>query len=223
MSSPLFAIFLVGATVICFVAIAVWYMSAEQVKKRTLTAAPLRSLAELADGEVGKIRGEVKLLGKALRGPLSRRKCAYWLVHVEEYESGDDSGRWVTVLKEERGRDFLLLSDGAKVRVEMDGADVLGQTDHEQKSGTWNDATPELEAFLAKRGLKSHGLLFNRNLRYREVVLEPGERVTALGKLGSEEDPDPEEAGQGYRDSPKRRVIGPPSGARLIVSDLGDV
>ncbi|MFO0552927.1 MAG: hypothetical protein U0271_31355 [Polyangiaceae bacterium] len=221
MNGSVITILFVGA--IFVVAIFVWYFSADQVKKRKLVAAPLRSLAELADGEVGKIRGEVKLLGKPLRGPLSRRKCAYWFVHVEEYRSSGKSGYWATFLKEEKGRDFLLLSDGAKVRVEMDGADVLGQADHQQSSGMWNDATPELEAFLAKRGLSSQGLIFNKRLRYREVVLEPGERVTALGKLGSEEEPQPDEAGQGYRDSPKRRVIGPPDDARLILSDRGDV
>lgn len=204
------------------VATFIWYFSDEQVKRRKLAAAPVRSPAELTDGQVAKIRGSVKLLGKALRGPLSRRKCAYYSVTVEEYRGGKN-GRWYSVHKEEKGRDFLLRCDEEDVRVDMDGADVLGESDHQKNSGTWNDATPELEKFLAKRGLSSKGLIFNKQLRYREVVLEPGERVTALGKLGSEEDPSPDRAGDGYRDSPKRRVIRAPDDARLILSDRGDV
>ena len=55
--------------------------------------------------------------------------------------------------------------------------------DAQFKSGTWNDATRELEAYLNRHNLESEGFLgFNKTLRYREGVLEQGEQVAVLGK-----------------------------------------
>ncbi|HWN70768.1 MAG TPA: hypothetical protein VNM90_24170, partial [Haliangium sp.] len=59
------------------------------------------------------------------------------------------------------------------------------------RSGLFQDATPALEQFLARHGRQSQGWLFNKNLRYREGVIEAGELVAVCGQGRREGAPAP--------------------------------
>jgi hypothetical protein len=49
-------------------------------------------------------------------------------------------------------------------------------------SGTWNDASPQLQKFLESHGRSSTGMLgFNRRLKYLEGIFEEHEPVAVLG------------------------------------------
>jgi hypothetical protein len=71
------------------------------------------------------------------------------------------------------GKALVLLEADARMALDKDGR---------YRSGTFDDATPELEAFLSRNGLSSQGFLgFNKRLRYREGVVEEGEQVVISG------------------------------------------
>lgn len=209
---------LVVAVVLVALVLSWWFSEAAKIR-RALRAARRVPIAEVREGEVVRVTGRVRGVSELLRAPLSGRPCVFFEVTVEEYRSSGKSGRWVRILREQEAMDFLVEDGTGKALVRADGMRVLAQRDHEQSSGTFNDATPELEAFLARHGEKSTGWIFNRRLRYREGIFEPGETVTVLGEAHWEQDPDPETAGTGYRDVPKRLVLRPRPQGPVIASD----
>ena len=68
-------------------------------------------------------------------------------------------------------------------------ATIKGQTlkthlvqDRNYTSGFLNDATEQLENFLKRKGMSSEGWFgLNKTLRYKEGILEQGERIAVYG------------------------------------------
>lgn len=160
-----------------------YYNSRKTAVKRALKKLPERRMGQFANGEAARTSGKVECLGECFYAPLTGRKCAYYQVVVQQHQSSGKHGRWVDIINEERVGDIILRDGSDYLRVDKSRLKLFSAQDADFSSGTWNDATPELEAFLAARGMKSTGLLgFNKSLRYKEAVLEEGEWVTAGGK-----------------------------------------
>ncbi|MFO0587692.1 MAG: hypothetical protein U0441_09135 [Polyangiaceae bacterium] len=210
---------------VVFAAIALfsWYFSDAAKIRRTLKATPRIDIGRVEQGRVAKIAGAVRPLGQPLRAPLTGRACVFYEVTVEEYRSSGKSGRWVEIIKDVDSQDFLLEDGTGRALVKSAGMKVLPVKDRELSSGFMNDASPVLEDYLRQHGQSSQGWVFNKRLRYKEGVFEPGERVTVFGQCRWEQDPDPNAAGQGYRDTPKRLVVDMPDQGNLLASDEIDV
>jgi hypothetical protein len=212
----------IGALFLAFgvMAIGLLYWFSEPAKiRRALRAAPMVRIADAKTGEVIRISGRIRAVGDMVRAPLSQRQCVFYDVTVEEARSRGKSGQWTQIVRETDGVDFLVEDRTGKALVYAGGMKVVTVKDHERQSGTFNDATADLEAFLARHGKWSKGLVFNKNLRYREGVFEPGDRITVLGLARWEQDPDPTSAGTGYRDVPKRLVVSPRKDGPVLASD----
>jgi len=154
--------------------------------------------------------------------PLSGRRCAQYRVVVEEYRSDGESGSWHTIIEDEKSQNILLKDETGEVLVRMSGAQVAVTNDAHYRSGTFNDATPLLESFLAKHGYQSTGWFFNKSLRYEEGLLEEGEEVAICGMGRWENNPDPVTpltTGRSHYERPKRLVISNADQAPLYVSD----
>lgn len=210
-------LFVGGAALVGLILGAAWWFSKEQQIKRALRKLRPTPLGEVRDGLV-KVRGTVATL-EALQAPLSGRACAYYEVIVEQRVSSGKSSSWRTIIREVEERDFLLEDGTGRARVEMVAVEAAVTKDGHWSSGTLNDATPELEEFLQRHGHASQGWVFNKTLRYREGVLEPGEEVAVLGWAEREIDPEPGTAGAGYRDAPTRVVLRANGASALRVSD----
>jgi hypothetical protein len=210
--------FVIFAVLAVIIAVA-WYFSDEQKTKRAIRAARPVSIAEAKAGEVVKLSGDVKYLGETVRAPLSGRTCAYYQVTVEEYRSNGKGGSWVTVLTDPGGVDFLVEDRTGRARVKNLMLKVVAVQDAKYESGTFNDATPALEEYLAAHGMKSKGWVFNKSMRYQEAVFEEGETVSIVGQISYEHDPGAMPEGSGYRETPKRAVIAAPDGGFLLASD----
>ncbi len=197
------------------------YFSPEAKIRRTLKEARPVPISEAQAGQVVRIIGAVKPIGEPLRAPLSGKPCVFFEVTVEEHRSdGSKTGSWTEIIRETDVADFLVEDGTGRALVKTNAMKVLPVKDTELQSGFLKDAKPELEAFLQRHGQKSQGVLFNKSLRYKEGVFEPGERVSVLGLGKWEQDPDPQEAGTGYRDVPKRLVLSAIDDARpLLASD----
>lgn len=210
---------------VIFAAIAIYgsYFSEAAKIRRALKAAQKKTIAEVTQGEVAKIVGRVRPITELLRAPLSGRRCVYFEATVEEYRSSGKSGSWVEIIRESEVSDFLVEDGTGRALVKTSMMKALLRKDTELTSGFLNDASADLEAFLRRHGRESKGWVFNKSLRYKEGVFEPGETVSVLGQAKWEHDPDPTEAGSGYRDVPKRLVMdGPDNGAYLFASDEPD-
>jgi hypothetical protein len=213
---------LVVFAIVAMVVIFGWYNSEEQKIKRALRRAPISSIRDAHSGEVCRLVGRVKSSGRLLKAPFSHRQCVYYDVTVEEYRSSGKSGRWVQMIREFNSVDFLVEDDTGRALIRAAAMKVAVVKDSEKQSGVLNDATPELQTFLARHGETSVGWVFNRRLRYREGVFEPGERVAVVGTVRWEPDPDPQQAGKGYRDAPKRAVVEPTPDGFVLASDQSD-
>jgi len=200
---------------------ALWWFSADQVARRAMRKVPMRVIRDVLEGEKARIVGEAA--GDApIPAPLSGRSCFYWRVTVEEYRRRGKHGSWRTIIDEQEGVDFVVKDGTGKAWIRASHVHSLLEKDARFASGILNDAGPELEAFLARHGHSSEGLLFNKNMRYREGVVEPGEAVAVVGIGRWAQDPDePAQAAAGYRDmvTPKRLVMEPPEDGPLLLSD----
>lgn len=182
-----------------------WYFGAHQRLKRQLKAAKPWSLNELPEDTHGRVIGQARVLGEQLQGPLTGRACVYYIAMVEEQRSTGRSTYWRTIAQETRGVPFMLEDGTGRAIVDPNGAEVALDFDGNSKSGTFNNADPVQEQFLARHGQKSEGWVFNKTLRYREAMIEIGETIAVLGSGTREPDPNaaPEAA---YRGAPATRL-----------------
>ncbi len=190
---------------IAVIAICAWYFGAHQRLKRQLKQAKPWSLSELPEDTHGRVIGQARALGEQLQGPLTGRPCVYYIAMVEEQRSTGRSTHWRTVAQETRGVPFILEDGTGRAIVDPNGAQVALDFDGNSKSGTFNNADPVQEQFLARHGQKSEGWVFNKTLRYREAMIEIGETIAVLGSGTREPDPNaaPEAA---YRGAPPTRL-----------------
>ena len=155
--------------------------------------------------------GHVEIKGRALpseqgivQTPFSGRHAVWTRITIQELRSSGRSNYWHTLLTEADGRVFMVDDgSGQMARVNPAGANVMLDKVNIASSGTFNDAQPHLEQFLMSRGLKSTSFLgFNKQMRYEEELIAPGDPVYALG--------------------PSRREPGPPvnDGYRMVAGSV---
>ncbi len=188
-----------------------WYFSEHQQRLRELRGVDVTRIADAVDGELVRIMGVIAEQDDVLDAPLSGRACVHFDVSVLEWRSHGKSGSFVHVFSETGSRPFVVTDASGRARIDTSHFRCAIVRDANKQSGTFNDASPEMEALLVRHGMQSTGLLgFNKSLRYEEGVLEPGERVTVLGRARWEDDPDETARGApgvGYRDSVRRRRL----------------
>ena len=200
------------------------YVFCEQARhKRTLRRATRRPISEIKDGEFAKVVGRLRLAETPpLEAPLTSRPCAYFEVKVEERQSSGRSSHWETIVQTMESQETIFVEDDSgKALVTLAAPQVVLHMDTHLESGFLNDASPRLEAFLARHGHSSEGWVFNKTIRYTEGVLEEGEQVAVLGHCVWEPDPDPPAGGHGagYREMPMRLHITDAGEEQMIVSD----
>jgi hypothetical protein len=181
---------------------------------RALASVTTSRIADALDGSAVKIAGEVRYAGAPLYSPLTRRRCAFYRAIVEQ---GNLEGRWIEIAREEAGQDFVVYDGSGNALVGR--ALIALRRDAVLRSDAFREPTEELELFLGKHGKTPHGIVFAKNLRYTEAVLEAGDRVAVAGHPRREPDPDPGSAGGdgGYREVPTRLVFRP-AGAHLVLA-----
>lgn len=140
-------------------------------------------LADFRNSQVGKVVGHVEIVDKPLIAPLSGRECASYYVHVEHEVSAGEDSHWKTIIEEEVACKYVIKEGEHYAYVNDDKLESHIVQDEEFSSGFGNDAEEALEQYLKSKGHKSENLLgWNKTMRYREGVLEPGEEMAVLGE-----------------------------------------
>ncbi|WP_299433230.1 hypothetical protein [uncultured Aquimarina sp.] len=178
---------LIGIFVLLMISFSVigYYFSHKNKILRKLKQVNTKRIQLIKDNEYAKLIGKVNTSGEPLTSPIGKRKCAYYQIIVEE-KSGGKNKSWHTIIKEDKAIDFIIESSGERAVVQVDTSPktkmVYLVKDVKHTSGTWNDPPKHLEMYLQSHGKDSTGLFgFNKSIRYREGVIEIGEKITILG------------------------------------------
>ncbi len=206
------AVIIVG--IFCVILLAGAFNPASRLK-RQLRGAPRFALAELSEATLGRVVGRAAVLRDQLTAPLTGRACVHYIAKVEQQQGKS----WRTIITEERGVPFVLDDGTGRAIVEAQHARIALDFDSRSSSGTFDDPTEIERAFLDKHGQTGQGWIFNKQLRYREAIIEVGETVAVLG-AGTRE-PDPEAAPPAdYRgDQPTLLRLTSSASYPLVISD----
>ncbi len=176
-------------------------------RRQRIIATPTSPIAQAPGNGLVEIKGRIVPSEQGLvQTPFSGRHAVWVRVTVQELRSSGRNSYWHTVLTEVDGRPFMVDDgSGQMARVMANGANVVLDKQNVASSGTFNDASHHLEAFLASRGLKSTSWLgFNKSMRYEEEVLGPGDPLYALGPSRREPGPPVHD---GYRMVPGTMLV----------------
>lgn len=176
-------------------------------RRQRILNTPTSPIAQAPGNGPVEIKGRIVPSEQGLvQTPFSGRHAVWCRITVQELRSSGRSSYWHTILSEADGRLFCVDDGSGQVaRVTPAGANVILDKHHVASSGTFNDAAPHLEAFLASRGLKSTSWLgFNKSMRYEEEILAPGDAIYVLGP--SRREPGPP-VSDGYRMVPSSQLV----------------
>lgn len=195
-----------------------WAYMAFFSRRARLRRAPRVPIAEAEDGRAVKVSGRLRLVDAPLTAPLTGRSCAYFRAIVKHHRG---SGYTKIIDESDSCARLIIEDDTGSALVDLVDPVVVLHMDTHLASGILDDATPALEAFLARHGESSTGWVFNKSMRYEEGVLEEGEAIAVYGLCRLEPDPEPRES-FGYRDLPLRPRIVPPKVGPMLISDKPD-
>ncbi|HCT29747.1 MAG TPA: hypothetical protein DIW31_03200 [Bacteroidales bacterium] len=172
----------VGIVIITIILVSL-YFNKHAVIKRKLKKAVGKKISTFISGDIAKVVGKVEFAGEPLIAPLSGRRCAQYHVLVEEQVSSGKSSHWKTIIEEEVVGKFVIRDGRHCAHINNQKVKSYLVEDRKYSSRHGHDATPELERFLNAHGQKSEGFFgWNKNIRYKEGVLEEGELIAAVGR-----------------------------------------
>jgi hypothetical protein len=192
-----------------------------QRRSRILNA-PTSAIAQASGTGHVEVKGRIVPSEQGvLMTPFSNQHAVWARVTVQEWRQQGRSGSFVTIIQKSDARQFMVDDgSGQLARIVPDMAHTIIDERQVAKSGMFNNATPPLEAFLQAHGQKSVNMLgMNKNMRYVEEVLRPGENVFAIG--ASRREPGPP-VSDGYRMVPSSQLVmfhGGPPADELILSN----
>lgn len=190
------------------------YFSRSARIKRMLRNTRTVTTDSFQPGAAGKLEGQVRFLATPLCAPLSGRKCSYYEATIEA-EAGDV---WTPIAHEVRGVDFLLQDSTGQALVRMDNAEAVVPPHVSSRVGVFSQPSDALVSFLLRHGIARERWFTERQLRYREGVIEEGTRVAACGHGHFEANPDPRTITGGYRDNASLLVLHGTRTAPLFLS-----
>lgn len=168
----------------CIVFIAIWY-SRKQIVKRKLNETKEKPIEQCFEGDVVRLKGRIVRGDKLLIAPLTRKKCVYYHVVVNrEILDEDLTTDSYTIIDEEEIVDFKLNNGKSFTWIDTSFSKTYSIKETTFTSGTFNDATPNLEKYLNMHNVESENFLgTNKSLVYTEMRLEETQEIVVCGKL----------------------------------------
>jgi len=165
-----------------------FHYRSEAVILRTLKRMPYQRLGSLRTNSFGKIEGKALNIEEPLIAPFSKRKCVFYQILIEQRVQRGKHSHWKTIVDQEKIQDFFMEQKGERCVVlpVISPRNFIAYlvTDKSMKSGTFNDPTPEFKSLLRSFNIESEGFFgLNKQLRYKEAIIEVGERITVAGKV----------------------------------------
>ncbi len=179
-------LFIILIPVIGLIFFLIFYYSKKQRIIRKLKRLPSSKITSLKTNEYVKLTGKTLQLKAPLIAPFSKRNCIFYTIVIEEEKGDDDSSSWSTVIKDEKIQPFLIEQNGDYLLISPEDSPKNYTSylvvDSKTSSGIFNNPSPKFKALLNKYAVKSTNFLgFNRQLRYKEGIVEIGEEITVAG------------------------------------------
>nr|HEX4313726.1 GIDE domain-containing protein [Kofleriaceae bacterium] len=190
---------------------------------RTLRKATLYAIADLPEGQRGRVVGAAIAIGPPLRAPLSGRPCVYYSAQVDYFDSHENLFEPVVVAKELRGGPFALADGSGRAIVDPTGAELELVIELCNASPTFDAKASVERGFFERHGHPHYDWLLDKRARYHEAIIEVGERVAVLGEGVREPDPDAPPPDDYRGDLPTRLRIAASPESPLLISDFRDV
>ena len=135
-----------------------------------------------------EIRGRVSSSMPPAPSPWTQKPCVFYHFNVQQqkYSSHNDITRtvWVDYINDRRSVPFEVEDETGSVDIISGEGEFQINADHFTKSGKFNDAPEDLRAMLNTRyGKDTQGLMFNKELRYYESILENGDEIYVFGEV----------------------------------------
>jgi hypothetical protein len=158
------------------------YRVRKKAFQKKIRKPPFKRIAFVENGETVTIAGNIVPHKRLIEAPLSDRSCVFYHATVEQQKSSGKSSEWVKEIDEISAVPFLLDDGDFLALIDVNTVIAFLEMDARYRSGTFNVATPKLEAYLKKYKLTSKGTLgFNKSLRYKEGSLEKHEYCVVSG------------------------------------------
>jgi len=179
--------------------------------RRALAAATRLAIAAVPEGEKVKITGVVENRDPLITSPVGGHPCIGFTLVIER---GATENRDFLVQRADC-RPFLLSDETGTVAVDGPFRMELDVDD-----GAWANLPPSVYSLLEEElGQKKASVYFDsgqREIRFKEALLRPGDRVSVLGRSTVEIDP----AGRGsYREAPMLAHIRGTEKEPVIIAD----
>ena len=188
-----------------------------------IRAAKRSTIADAPDGALVRIVGTVVLLdGKAVDAALTGRRCAFYEALLETMSDDFSMDLWKVGARETGGVPFAIDDGTARAVVDPDLARVTLHKDVLGKEGGLVAPNEREQAFLERHGRREDAWMFKRLHRWREGILEEGERVCVVGVVLREADPSPSAARDYRQDAVRLRLAGG-VGVPVAISDEPDL
>ncbi len=174
---------LFGFLVIALMIFARFFYKRRLIVLRALRTTGLKKISDFKDNDVGKITGRVVYGGETVFAPISKRKCVYYRVIVEQYKYQGKSYHWIKIIDEERAGDIVMHDNSGYAVIDPNKSKNFLTEDVIQFSDSSDTLTSSLESYLAKHDVDSRGFFgAHKTLRYKEGILEKGEVFTVSGE-----------------------------------------
>jgi len=201
-------VLLILGGILAVIGVIVALVNVKNLKRRhRIMSTPTSPIAQAPGGGLVEIKGRILPSEQGVvQAPFSGRHGVWVRVTVQEQRRSGRSTYWHTVFNDADGRVFIVDDgSGQQARVHPQGSNVMLDAQHVASSGTFREPPPHLQAFLASRGMSSTNWLgFNKNMRYAEEVLAPGDNLYALGPARRDAGPPVQD---GYRNAPSNQLV----------------
>lgn len=140
---------------------------------------PTGKIGEVTDGW-WEIKGRIapkRKKGRLITAPLTGKRCVYYEFTVTNHDGEHSS----TLIHDEKKVAWYLADDTGTANIDLDGAELVLDTDLHEQSGMLNPASPKLKAILAKYKKSNKGWVFEKPLSYMENILEVDDELHIFG------------------------------------------
>lgn len=196
-----------------------WWFEPKRRARRELTRVQETKLSELRDGERARVTGIARATLETTTSPIGQRSCIGFHVVVEEKASSGAGANWHTLLVRSHCLPFGLVDGEAEAVVE--GPFDLG-LDCDDRGDVWANLPPTLFAMLEEARIPLTGTFGrDKEFRFREALLRPGDRVSVLGRLSVE--PNPSGRRENPRGTPLQRRVSGSETQPVVIGDADDL
>jgi hypothetical protein len=150
-------------------------------RRKLIENIPTSKVRSMAVGLV-ELQGAAREFGKPLVSPFSGESCVHYEYHVEELRSSGRNRYWATVVKYKSSECFYLEDETGKVLVNPKGADLRLAVDRRYSTELFSSRDAGIFlAGLDRLGISTTSFGFRRTLRGKEIYVQPGDKIYALG------------------------------------------